>query len=352
MTKPTTSDLRFAAVAARDANADGTFVYSVATTGIYCLPSCGSRAAKRENLAFHDTVADAERSGFRPCKRCCPEKAPLSERRAVQVASLCRVIEAREGAASLDALAAHIGLSTFATHRLFTSVTGLTPKAYGTAYRAKCMEDRLRTEGSVTSAIVAAGYSSSARFYETSSKRLGMTAANYRKGGHNIEIRFAVGVASLGSVLVAATQSGVCAILIGDNPDVLLDDLQRRFANAQFVGADESFEQVVAHVVALVEEPHQAIQLPLDIRGTAFQQRVWQALTRIPAGQTMTYLQIAKAIGAPNACRAVAQACGANPLAVAIPCHRVVRTNGDLSGYRWGIDRKQMLIDREQDMLR
>jgi AraC family transcriptional regulator of adaptative response/methylated-DNA-[protein]-cysteine methyltransferase len=343
------TDPRWAALRARDPRADGTFYYAVRTTGVYCRPSCAARPARPENVSFHATRADAERAGFRPCKRCKPEQPPLAERRAAQVAMLCRFIEAQDEMPTLEALANHVGLSVFHLQRTFKSVTGVTPKAYAAAQRGKRVRSELERTGAgtVTEAIYGAGYNSSARFYENADALLGMTPSKYRDGGTDIEIRFAIGESSLGSILVAATARGVCAILLGDDPEALAHDLERRFPRARLIGADRDFETLVARVVGLVEQPRLGTQLPLDIRGTAFQQRVWQALSEIPTGTTATYAQIAGAIGAPRAVRAVAQACAANPLAVAIPCHRVVRTDGDLSGYRWGVERKRELIARE-----
>jgi len=340
-------DARWAAVRTRDARADGTFVYSVKTTGVYCRPSCAARPARPENVAFHATPAAAREAGFRACKRCKPDQPPLAERQAVQVAELCRLIERRDPAPTLAELASHAGLSVFHTHRLFKAVTGVTPKAYAAAHRAGRVRGELRTAGTVTEAIYGAGYHSSGRFYERSTAMLGMTPTKYRAGGPDLEIRFAIGQCSLGAILVAATQRGVCAILLGDDPTALAHDLEQRFPRAQLVGDDPAFEALVAQVVGLVEQPRLGTTLPLDIRGTAFQQRVWQALRRIPAGKTVSYAEISRRIGAPAAVRAVAQACAANVLAVAIPCHRVVRTGGDLSGYRWGVERKRALLDRE-----
>lgn len=343
----TTHDPRWSAVLARDASADGSFFYSVKTTGVYCRPSCGARPARPENIGFHASAADAERAGFRPCKRCKPDQPPLAERQAAQVAELCRLIESSEEVPTLEQLASHVGLSVFHAHRLFKAITGVTPHAYATEHRAKRVRAELSKRGSVTEAIYGAGYSSNGRFYEKSNALLGMTPTTFRSGGANSEIRFAIGECSLGSILVAATDRGVCAILLGDDPEQLAHDLERRFPRAKLIGADPDFEELVAKVVGLVEKPRTGTALPLDIRGTAFQQRVWQALREIPAGKTASYAQIASSLGIPRAVRAVAQACGANALAVAIPCHRVVRTDGGLSGYRWGVERKRALLARE-----
>jgi AraC family transcriptional regulator of adaptative response/methylated-DNA-[protein]-cysteine methyltransferase len=342
-----TNAVRWAAVRARDASADGTFVYSVKTTGVYCRPSCAARPARPENVEFHDTPAAAERAGFRACKRCKPDQPPLAERQARQVAELCRLIESSDQVPTLEELASHAGMSAFHTHRLFKAVTGVTPRAYAAAHRARRVRGELAARRTVTEAIYGAGYNSPARFYEQSNALLGMTPSSYRAGGSDHEIRFAIGACTLGAILVAATPRGVCAILLGDDPEALAHDLERRFPRAQLIGADPEFERLVAQVVGLIEQPRLGTRLPLDIRGTAFQQRVWRALSRIPAGKTASYAEIASRIGAPRAVRAVAQACAANALAVAIPCHRVVRTDGELSGYRWGVERKRALLDRE-----
>jgi len=343
----TVSDPRWSAVVARDRNADGTFFYSVATTGVYCRPSCGARAARPENVQFHSTTTDAERAGFRPCKRCRPDQVALAEQHAAEFTELCRMIENAEQAPSLDDLAKHAGLSPYYLHRVFKSITGLTPKAYAEAHRAKRVRSGLDKSGTVTDAIYDAGYNSNGRFYAQSHRVLGMTPTDYRAGGANNAIRFAIGECSLGSILVAASARGVCTILIGDDPDDLAHDLQDRFPRAELIGGDAEFEQLVAKVVGFVEAPRLGLELPLDVRGTAFQERVWQALSEIPAGETASYAEIAKRIGSPKSVRAVAQACAANALAVAIPCHRVVRHDGGLSGYRWGVERKRALLARE-----
>lgn len=345
--EPADQDPRWASVAMRDRSADGTFFYSVATTGVFCRPSCGARLPNPKNVRFHATAADAAAAGFRPCKRCKPDQKPLDEQYAATVAQACRVIEDAEEAPTLAQLAKAVGLSTFHFHRVFKAVTGVTPKDYAVAHRAGRVRDRLANSATVTEAIFDAGYNSNSRFYEKSDSMLGMTPSDYRAGGINAEIRFAVGECSLGSILVAKSEKGVCAILLGDDPEMLLRDLQDRFPKANLIGGDAAFEDWIATVVGFVEAPAIGLDLPLDVRGTAFQQRVWQALREIPAGATASYAQIASRIGAPKAVRAVAQACAANALAVAIPCHRVVRTDGALSGYRWGVERKRALLERE-----
>ncbi|MDQ8017816.1 MAG: bifunctional DNA-binding transcriptional regulator/O6-methylguanine-DNA methyltransferase Ada [Bordetella sp.] len=344
----TVADPRWAAVQARDAAADGHFVYSVKTTGVYCRPSCGARPARPENVAFHATPAEAEGAGFRPCQRCRPEAPPLAQRQAVLVAELCRAIASADGPPSIEALAERAGLSVSHLHRTFKAVTGLTPRAWAAAHRAQRLRTALDAPGArVTDAIYDAGYGAASRFYEEADEVLGMTPTAWRAGGADTDIRFAIGQCSLGAILVARSGRGVCAISLGDDPEQLARELQDRFARARLVGGDADFERLVAQVVGLVEAPGQGAELPLDVRGTAFQQRVWQALRAIPPGTTASYAEIAERIGAPAATRAVAQACGANPLAVAIPCHRVVRRDGSLSGYRWGVERKRSLLARE-----
>jgi AraC family transcriptional regulator of adaptative response/methylated-DNA-[protein]-cysteine methyltransferase len=344
-------EARWAAVAGRDAAADGCFYYAVATTGVYCRPSCPSRSARRENVSFHASPADAERAGFRPCKRCRPNEASLAERRAAAVGAACRGIERAltggEEVPQFAELAAEVGLSRFHFHRIFREATGVTPRRYAAALRAERMRRELSDGTAVTQAIYAAGYGSSSRFYETATAQLGMTASAYRHRGRGAVIRFAVGDCSLGRVLAAATDKGIAAILLGDDDAALAAELRRRFTNAEIVAGDAVFGDHLARVIALIEAPGRPCTLPLDVRGTAFQHRVWQALRQIPPGTTATYGEIATAIGAPQAVRAVAAACAANPAAVAIPCHRVVRADGHLAGYRWGLDRKRTLLERE-----
>ncbi len=346
--RPSNDDARWRAVERRERAADGTFVYSVRTTGVYCRPSCAARLPRRENVAFHSTCADAERAGFRPCKRCRPNEPALADRQAAAVAKACRLIEQAEEMPSLDALAQAAGLSRFHFHRVFKAVTGVTPKAYADAHRGKRVRAELASCDTVTAAIYGAGFNSNGRFYAAAPGLLGMTPTEFRGGGSGNVIRFVVGACSLGAILVAATDKGICAIELGDDPDALVRDLQDRFASARLIGGDQAFEQFVAKVVGFVEAPAQGLDLPLDIRGTAFQQRVWNALRDIPAGSTASYSQIAQRIGKPKAVRAVAQACASNAIAVAIPCHRVVRTDGSVSGYRWGIARKRALLAREK----
>ena len=270
------------------------------------------------------------------------------EQHAALVIEACRIIEKAETAPALDQLARRVGLSPYHFHRVFKEATGLTPKEYAAAHREQRVRSGLASGATVTDAIFGAGYNSSARFYEKGSEVLGMTPTRYRAGGTGTEIRFAVGECSLGSILVAHSDRGVCAIFLGDDPAALARELQDRFPRANLIGGDAAFEKLVARVVGFVEAPGTGLDLPLDVRGTAFQKRVWQALRRIPAGKTVSYTELAKRIGAPKSVRAVAGACAANALAVAIPCHRVVRNDGGLSGYRWGVERKRALLAREK----
>lgn len=264
------------------------------------------------------------------------------------IAHACQLIENGSNEPNLETLAkaAHMSPSHF--HRVFTSITGITPKAYAMAHRSKKFQAELTKNTTVTEAMYRAGFNSSGRLYETSAHALGMTPTMFKSGGKGAVMRFAIGECSLGSILVAATDIGISAITMADNPEVLLRDIQDRFPKAELIGGDKNFEQLIAMVVGFIEHPENGLNLPLDVRGTAFQQRVWQALRRIPLGKTATYAYIAKSIGRPKAVRAVAQACGANNIAVAIPCHRVVRTDGALSGYRWGVERKAELLKRER----
>ena len=338
---------RWAAVTQRDSAADDHFYYAVSTTGVYCRPSCAARLARREHVQFYATRAEAEKAGFRPCKRCRPDEAPRAERQAAAIAKACRLIEQSEDLPGLDELAEAAGMSRFYFHRVFKEITGLTPKAYAAAHRASRVREELTRSSTVTDAIYEAGFQSSGRFYAASSQILGMKPSDFRKGGVGASIRFAVGECSLGSILVAASEKGICAILLGDDAEALTRDLQDRFPKANLIGGDAEFERWVAQVVGFVEAPRVGLDLPLDIRGTAFQRRVWRALSEVPPGSTASYSDIAKRLGAPKSVRAVAQACAANTLAVVIPCHRVVRTDGGLSGYRWGVERKRTLLDRE-----
>lgn len=344
-----TDDQRWQAVLARDHAADGHFVYAVKTTGIYARPSSAARLPRQENVEFFASAQEAEAAGYRPNRHSASDRSAVAQHWAGVVAAACRFIEAAETPPDLATLSGHASMSPAHFHRIFKAETGLTPKAYIAALRARRLREQLGTsKQTVTDAIYGAGFNSNSRFYETSNARLGMRAKDYRRGGQGALIRFAVGQCSMGAILVAQSQKGICAILMGDDPDALVRNLQDQFPHASLVGGDAGFEQLVAQVVGFVEHPAIGLDLPLDVQGTAFQERVWQALREIPPGTTASYTDIAERIGAPKSVRAVAQACAANHIAVAIPCHRVVRRDGDLSGYRWGVERKQRLLDREQ----
>jgi AraC family transcriptional regulator, regulatory protein of adaptative response / methylated-DNA-[protein]-cysteine methyltransferase len=343
-------EMRYAAIAARDRSQDGAWYYAVRTTGVFCKPSCGARLANRVNVSFHATLDSATSAGFRPCKRCRPDRNDVDVQAEI-VTAVCRMIdEALQATGTLpplDALAKHTGYSPFHLHRVFRHATGLTPRAYGAAARARLLRDRLTSSRTVSEAMHDAGYSSSSRFYDTSTERLGMTPSRARRGAIGETIRYAISATSLGAILVGATAKGVCSIQLGDDSPALVRALESRFAGATFVADDPAFADVVAAVVGFVEAPKGALHLPLDIRGTAFQERVWAALTKIAPGATQTYADVARAIGSPNAVRAVAAACAANELAIAIPCHRVIKSDGTITGYRWGVQRKTALLRRE-----
>ncbi|MBY8934180.1 bifunctional DNA-binding transcriptional regulator/O6-methylguanine-DNA methyltransferase Ada [Pseudomonas fluorescens] len=343
----TEHDPRWAAVLARDPQADGQFVYAVKTTGIYCRPSSLARLPKPQNVEFFDTAQQAEAAGYRPSKRASKDQSDVAVQHAATVATACRQIETAENPPALSELAETAGLSPFHFHRVFKAATGLTPRAYAAAHRSRRVREHLADGSSVTDALYEAGFNSNSRFYESANHLLGMKPGDYRAAGKNNDIHFAVGQCSLGAILVAQSERGVCAILLGDDPHQLVCDLQDQFRKANLIGADSGFEQLIAKVVGFIEAPAIGLDLPLDVRGTAFQERVWQALREIPLGSTASYAEIARRIGAPTSMRAVAQACGANRLAVAIPCHRVVRSDGNLSGYRWGVERKRQLLERE-----
>lgn len=346
--KYVTDDERWNAVVHREAEADGWFCYAVKSTGVYCRPSCRSRQALRKNISFYDSCEAAERSGFRPCKRCRPDGQALIAEYSSKIEAACRSIERAENPPDLGTLAKAAAMSKFHFHRVFKEMTGLTPKAYAHANRAARARKELSKRGTVTEAIYGAGFNSNGRFYAKSAQILGMTPRKFRGGGAGETIRFAVGECSLGSILVAASEKGVCAISLGDDPNKLCEELQDRFSKARLIGDDAEFGSVVSKVIGFVEAPCLGLDLPLDVRGTAFQQRVWQALREIPAGSTEGYAQVAARIGSPKSVRAVASACAANTIAVAIPCHRVLRTDGTLSGYRWGVERKRSLLRLEK----
>lgn len=345
----TFADPRWADVLARDPAADGLFWYSVRTTGVYCRPSCAARTPRPENVDFHSSQEAAQEAGFRACKRCKPDQSPDAERQAALIAAACRVLHTEEPTPALAELAARLQLSPGHLHRLFKAQTGLSPRAYALALRAGKFRDGLRRGDKVIDAAYDAGFGSSRAVYEQGAAMLGMSPRRYRAGGTDMTLHFAVAPCSLGLVLVAASERGVCAILLGDASGPLEEELRARFPAAELVPADAGFTGTVGQVVTLMDRPSADFALPLDVRGTAFQQRVWTALRRIPHGTTTTYSALANQLGMPKAVRAVASACAANPVAVAIPCHRVVRQDGALAGYRWGLERKKALLARESE---
>jgi len=347
-TRYATDDARWEAIVARDKNADGSFFYAITTTGIYCYPSCPSRLALRSNTQLFDTALDAVHAGFRPCKRCKSDQETPSLRDAQIIAKVCKMIEDADEIPSLDALAQSQNMSRFHFHRLFKSITGITPKAYATAHRAHKIRTELSEhDRSITEAAYQAGFNSSGQFYAKSAEILGMTPTHFKNGGHSETIYYSIGICSFGAILVARSEKGICSILIHNDDNPILADLQKRFPKATLIKDQIDFNHWLAQVIQFVETPKQNLELPLDIRGTVFQQRVWQLLQKIPLGRTASYTDIATQLGDPKAVRAVAKACAANPIALLVPCHRVIRSDGGISGYRWGVENKLALISRE-----
>jgi AraC family transcriptional regulator, regulatory protein of adaptative response / methylated-DNA-[protein]-cysteine methyltransferase len=348
----TSSDLsdldRWEAVIHRFPSADGKFLYAVKTTGVYCRPTCSSRQPKRENVLFFDNCAEAEAAGFRSCKRCIPHSASSPQQRQIEIVTeVCQHIEASETSLSLDALAQIAGLSSCHFLRVFKKVVGVTPKQYAIAHRTGLVRQHLQENNTVTQAIYEAGFETSSNFYSQSASLLGMTPSQYQNGANGVEIQYTVQSCWLGCVLIAATSKGVCAIAFGDNAKALITQLQDDFPKAQLCEGNLEFKEWVEQVLSLIEAPQPLVGLPLDIQGTAFQQQVWQSLQTIAPGTTVSYAEVAKRIGKPKAVRAVANACASNHIAVAIPCHRVVGSDGNLRGYRWGRDRKRALLEHE-----
>lgn len=342
-----TDDKRWSALLHRDARADGSFCYAVLTTGIYCQPSCASRRPRPENVRFYDHPQQAEEAGFRPCKRCQPDGAGPRQKRIEWVSRLCQLMDQSEQPLSLQDLAREAGLSPFHLHRTFKEVTGLTPRQYAAGQRGIRLRSLLRQDSTVTEALYQAGYGSSSSFYQEAPGQLGMKPKQFQREGESSLLRFAVRPCWLGLVLVAASAQGVCAILLGDDESALIQELRRRFSRARLIPGQEDFQDWLTRVTDWLEQPSQEWELPLDLRGTAFQIRVWRALQSIPPGQTTSYGQLAQQLGIPRSTRAVARACASNPLAVVVPCHRVLAKDGSLTGYRWGLPRKAALLQRE-----
>lgn len=347
----TATNPRYLAIKNRDHSRDGGFFYAVVTTGVFCYPSCAAKTPRPEHVEIFATAAAATQAGFRACKRCRADQPPPAHREVAWVTKLCRHIEAATTPPTLVQLAELAGKHPSHVRRVFVKTTGLTPRAYATQVRAKRLRAQLSGQVDVSRALHQAGFGSDSRLYAHANKILGMKPRAYRSGTAEEAITFAVGQCSLGAFLVASTTTGVCEISLGDDPQRLLEEFMQRFGGSELRGSDPEFERRVALVVGLLDEPTRSPgQLPLDIRGTIFQRRVWDALTKIKPGTRATYGEIAAAIGRPKAARAVARACATNRLAVAIPCHRVVRCDGRVSGYRWGIERKRELLTREQNV--
>lgn len=342
-----TEQERWDALVRRDPLAGDAFRYAVRTTGVYCRPGCSSRLPNRQSVQFFETALEAEQAGYRPCKRCDPA-APLNDRYTDVIARACQWIEAAEKPPRLRDLAQRAGFSPYHFHRLFKRLVGITPKQYYLEKRLKHVRARLREEETVTGAVYAAGFGSGSQFYQKSAETLGMKPSVYQKGGQGMKVYYTVAQSYLGWVLVAATEQGICAIDFGGSAEELKSGLADHFPQAECIEGGAEFQGWVESVLAFLESPRHGSDLPLDIQGTAFQRRVWAALREIPPGQTVSYTELAERIGSPNAVRAVARACASNKIAALIPCHRVVRADGALAGYRWGIERKRMLLDREK----
>ncbi len=334
-------------VVARDRGADGAFVYAVSSTGVYCRPSCPSRRPRREHVAFFDTADAARRAGYRACRRCHPDRA-MPDPWTDKIRRACVYLGNVDGHPSLAALAARIGGSPYHLQRNFKRIVGVTPREYADAIRLRKVKRTLRDGRNVTGAMLDAGYGSSSRFYERAADRLGMAPSTYRRGGAGMTVRYAITDSPLGRLLVAATPRGVCAVAMGATDADLTAHLRREYPAASIEIDDGSLADWTSAVVAHLNGASPRLDLPLDIRATAFQWQVWRALSAIPFGETRTYADVARSIGRPRAARAVARACATNPVALAIPCHRVVAANGDAGGYRWGADRKRTILARER----
>ena len=339
------ADKKWALVLARDASADGQFVYAVRSTRIFCRPSCPSRRPRREQVEFFGSVAAAQQAGYRECRRCVPSERNVQLKK---VEDACRYIDEHlDTTLRLSAIAGHVGVSPFYFQRLFKRVLGISPREYQQARRAGKFKKALLTEHRITDAVYEAGYASSSRAYETVSSRLGMTPSTFRRKGEGVEIRYTTVPTELGKLLVATTARGICSVQFGANAEALVSDLQREFHAATIKQDRGSLQEIAAKLTGFVSGARVSLNVPLDIQGTAFQQMVWNALRKIPYGETRSYADVAKALGKPKAVRAVASACARNHAALIVPCHRVVQKSGKLAGYRWGIKRKAALLEKE-----
>jgi AraC family transcriptional regulator of adaptative response/methylated-DNA-[protein]-cysteine methyltransferase len=332
-------------VMARDARQDGRFVFAVRTTGVYCRPSCPSRRPRRDSVEFFPDPQEAERAGYRACLRCKPtEVSPQAQ----YVLRARQLLDNAEGVVTLAQLSKQVGLSPFHLQRLFKRATGLSPREYQSARRVQHVKTELRKGEYVTTALYEAGFGSPSRLYEKSDQQLGMTPGTYRRGGVGVSITFAIAPTPLGRMLVAATERGLCVVRFGESVAELERDLRNEFHAATLLRDDAAMRRYIEPLLASLSGNKTTIDLPLDVRATAFQQKVWEALQRIPCGETRSYTDVARELGDPKAVRAVARACASNPVALAVPCHRVVRSDGDLAGYRWGLERKRKLLERER----
>ncbi len=336
---------KWSLVLARNAHADGRFVYAVRSTGVFCRPSCPSRRPRRENVEFFDSPAQAQQAGYRACQRCSPlERNPQAQK----IEAACRYIDENlDVTLSLTAISRHVAVSPFHFQRLFKRILGISPRQYQQARRAGKFRQALLSEGRVTDAIYEAGYSSSSRAYESIPAQLGMTPSAFRRKGQGVAIRYTVQLTELGRLLIATTERGVCAVRFGENDAALLRELKHDLGAAEIHRDDQGLASVAAQVKQLLAGSAATLNIPVDIQGTAFQQLVWETLRKIPSGETRSYAQVAATIGRPKAVRAVANACASNPVALVVPCHRVVQKNGSLAGYRWGVKRKKMLLEKE-----
>ncbi|HEU4417006.1 MAG TPA: bifunctional DNA-binding transcriptional regulator/O6-methylguanine-DNA methyltransferase Ada [Candidatus Angelobacter sp.] len=337
---------KWSQVLARDARADGRFVYAVRSTGVFCRPSCPSRRPKQVNVQFFDSPTQAQQAGFRACRRCRPLEP---NQQAQKIEAACRYIDQHlDVTLTLTALSRRVDISPFHFQRMFKRLLGISPRQYQQARRAGKFRQALQSEGRVTDAIYEAGYSSSSRAYESVPAQLGMTPAVFQRKGQGVTVRFTITSTELGKLLIATTERGVCAVRFGESDAALLRELKNDFAAAEIARDDEGLKALAAQVAGLLSGAPVSQNIPLDIQGTAFQQMVWQELRRIPRGETRSYSDVATSIGRPKAVRAVATACASNPVALVVPCHRVVQKNGGLAGYRWGVKRKTSLLGKEQ----